>query len=133
MLVNKHWPLHIQKQAEQNQEINFADQKLPMDTFAKKLLLFDAFEINNDSQGTALITNLPVYGESFQLLLLNNHFTTFNQSNIIDFKTYISLMCKTRFIIPSRFRLFGKEPPKTPIPIYNSTFKNKNLTPALFK
>jgi len=133
MLLNKYWVPPFQKPPELNQEMEFAGHRLTQGAFTKKLKLFDAYEVNNESEGVALVTDVPVQGEAFHLLLLDNYLAFWKESNLIDFETYITVICKTRFTIPGRKRLFGKKFTNPVAVISKENIGKDQLTPALFK
>lgn len=133
MLMDKYWKTPFQEPPESLREIQFNNSSFQMGKFAKKLKVFDAYYINNDAECMALLTNLPINGESHHLIMLDNYLTDWKQSNIIDFETYILSMCKTRFTIPSRKRLFSKKHVDAEILMLKENVDSEHLVPTLFK
>jgi hypothetical protein len=133
MLMDKYWKTPYQEVPEATREIQFYNQNISQGNFAKKIKIFDAYDINCDEECMALLTDFSINDESCHLILLDNSLSDWRQSHIIDFETYILSMCETRFTIPSRKRLFSKKHPDKISLLSYKNLDKENLIPALFK
>lgn len=133
MLMDKYWKTPFQEPPEKDKTIQFNNQDFQLGLFAKQLKIFDAYYINSDTECMAFLTNLPINGENFYLIMLDNHLADWNQSQIIEFETYILTICENRFTIPCRKRLFSKKYEDAAVVIMKENIDKVNLVPALFK
>jgi hypothetical protein len=132
MLNGKYWVQPFQDETG-IRSFEFNNKEYTLGSFAKKLKIFDAYYVINDFECMAFVLGMENIIPEFCLIMLDDYFADWHNSRVVNFETYILAMCKTRFMIPSRRKLFAKyRGDKEPV-IINLTMLQDNIEPALFK
>lgn len=129
-LLDTHWkPPSTPSDA--NTEIDFSGIKTNIAAIGARTKIFDRYEVQNDEEAMAFLTNDT--GENWQVLLLDNYLADWQNSRLTDFDTYIRAMAASHFTIPSRHKIFEKFRGDNEPLLRWENLRLETLTPSIFQ